>query len=63
MLTLKSLIEAVEKAKVIHRCDDGWDHNLVDADILIQELKKLDSWNCYFHPTNSFHKLNYPHIN
>jgi len=41
MLTLKSLIEAVEKAKVIHRCDDGWDHNLVDADILIQELKKL----------------------
>jgi len=41
-LSLQSLIQAIEKASVIHRCDDGWDHNLVDADILIQELEKME---------------------
>jgi len=41
-LTLQSLIQAIEEASVIHRCNDGWDHNLVDADTLIQELKKME---------------------
>ena len=41
-LTLQSLIQAIEKASVVHRCDDGWDHNLVDAEILIQELKMME---------------------
>jgi len=44
MLTLKSLIEAVEKAKVINFCEDGWEHNLIDADILLSELKKMDEY-------------------
>lgn len=42
MFTLQDLIKAVEKSTVTHRCDDGWDHNLIDADILIQELKKME---------------------
>lgn len=41
-LSIQDLIKAVEKAKVLHHCDDGWDHNLVDADILLAELKKME---------------------
>jgi len=41
-LTLQDLIKAIEESTVLHRCDDGWDHNLVDADILLAELKKME---------------------
>lgn len=41
-LTLQDLIKAIEESTVLHRCDDGWDHNLIDADILLAELKKME---------------------
>ena len=41
-LTNQDLIKAIEESTVTHRCDDGWDHNLVDADILLAELKKME---------------------
>lgn len=41
-MTLQDLIKAIEESTVTHRCDDGWDHNLVDADILLAELKKME---------------------
>jgi hypothetical protein len=41
-MTLQDLIKAIEESTVTHRCDDGWDHNLPDTDILLAELRKME---------------------
>ena len=43
MLSVQDLIKAVEKATVtVFNTETGWDDHIIDADILLAELRKME---------------------